>query len=108
MDIAEHFEIVSLTKHVLHIEIKGFWSDQVVDEIGDLFLTRVKKAIDKISTRGRFILLVELSSPRSRLPESCNLVEENSASEISSFLIFSNSSRRRFMALSAFERSHPR
>jgi len=61
MDVTQYFQIVSTSHKLLHIELKGFWSDHVVDDMGEEFLLQFREGIDKLSGLGKFIALVDMS-----------------------------------------------
>ena len=61
MDVQEYFEVHSTMGHVLHAEMKGFWSDRNIDEIGGEFLAQFKAAVDDVSSHGPFVVLADLA-----------------------------------------------
>ena len=61
MDATKYFRIISVTKGVMHFEMMGFWSDEVVDQIGGAFLSRLKEAIAEASSAGKFIVLADFT-----------------------------------------------
>jgi hypothetical protein len=73
VDLSKYFRIVSSDDRVLHIEISGFWSDEVIDEVGDIFFSRFTDAVDEISSEGPFILLVDLSHMAVMTPQAKDL-----------------------------------
>jgi hypothetical protein len=59
-DISDYFRLVSVEDNVIHIELKNFWSDQVMDQFGAEIQARVTRAM--ASLRGkRPILLADWS-----------------------------------------------
>jgi hypothetical protein len=61
MDTARYFEIISATENVLHFEMRDFWSDEVVGQIGDVFLSQFRKAAAKAASQRKFIVLADFS-----------------------------------------------
>ncbi len=61
MDATKYFRIISSTKGLMHFEMMGFWSDEVVDQIGGAFLSRLKEAITEASSPGKFIVLADFT-----------------------------------------------
>jgi hypothetical protein len=59
-DISDYFRVVSIEDNVNHIELKGFWSDQVVDQFGAEMQAKVTRAMASVRGR-RFILLADWS-----------------------------------------------
>ena len=60
MSIDEYFKIVSTEGNLLHIELKNFWSDDIVDEIGPEFLKLFKQAVDSYNN-SKFIIINDTS-----------------------------------------------
>ncbi|MBN1590682.1 MAG: hypothetical protein JW888_14305 [Pirellulales bacterium] len=60
MDITEYFRIVSTSGRVLHLENKGFWSEQVARQLGGAMLAQFRKAAKEVSREGPFIVLADL------------------------------------------------
>ena len=59
-DISDYFNLVSIEGNVIHIELKNFWSDQVMDQFGAEIQATVTRAL--ASLRGkRPILLADWS-----------------------------------------------
>jgi len=59
-DVSDYFEVVSIEENVLHIELKGFWSDEVIEQFGPTIQAGFRKAV--VSLKGkRFILLADWS-----------------------------------------------
>ena len=60
MPLEDYFRIVSRDAQVLHFELTGFWSEEVVAEIREPFLGTFREAVDGF--RGRpFLILADLS-----------------------------------------------
>jgi hypothetical protein len=55
-DISDYFRVVSVEDNVVHIELKNFWSDQVMDQLGEEIQARVTKAMT--SLRGKRVILL--------------------------------------------------
>ena len=60
MDITKYFRVVSVTDYVLHIEMQGFWSSRVVEQIGDEVQSQFCGAVDSMQG-AKFIVLADLS-----------------------------------------------
>jgi len=60
MDVTKYFKIVSVSDHVVHLENKGFWSDNVAEQVGNAFLAEFRKAAKEASREGPFIVLADL------------------------------------------------
>ncbi|MCP4896878.1 MAG: hypothetical protein GY906_07870 [bacterium] len=60
IDISDYYNIVSIDDHVIHDELKGFWSDQIIDEIGPEFLKLWEDAVKSFNGRP-FITLTDWS-----------------------------------------------
>ena len=56
MEIDDYFKIISIKDHVLHLEIKGFWSDDVIDEVGPEFLRLYREAVDSFKN-SKFVMI---------------------------------------------------
>ncbi len=76
MDITKYFRVVSATNKAIYFEMKDFWSDQVVDQIGDEVLSQFKNAIDKLSTGGKFIGLVDMTEFAVLAPKTTELISQ--------------------------------
>jgi len=61
MDITEYFRTISLTDHVMYVEMSGFWSNEVATQVGKSFLAQFTKAVNTVSAEGRFVGLADLT-----------------------------------------------
>lgn len=59
-DLSDYFRIVSAEDHVVHIELKAFWSDEVIDQFGAEIQASVTRAIESLGGK-RAILLADWS-----------------------------------------------
>ena len=59
-DISEYFRLVSVEDNVIHIELKNFWSDQVMDQFGTEIQETVTRAMKSLKSK-RPILLADWS-----------------------------------------------
>lgn len=60
VNIADYYQ-VSIEGNVIHAQLKGFWSDKIVDEIGADFLRLHEDAVKRLDGR-RFIVLADWST----------------------------------------------
>ena len=60
VDISDYFELVSIEDNVINIELKGFWSDRVIEEYGSEIQEAFKEAITSLGGK-RFILVADWS-----------------------------------------------
>jgi hypothetical protein len=67
MDISKYFEIISAEDRVVHVEHRGNWTDKVIEEMGEEFLRRWRKAVDSMGGE-RFIILADVSNFESVSP----------------------------------------
>ena len=58
MESSDYYEIVSAEEGVFHFRVKGFWSDEVLAQIGAQFLDQIEGGIDSMGGE-RFLLLVD-------------------------------------------------
>ncbi len=61
VNIDDYYRIVSIQGNVIHAELKGFWSDKIVDEIGPEFLRIHEDAIKSLNGK-RFVILADWST----------------------------------------------
>lgn len=61
VNIDDYHRIVSIQDNVIHVEIKGFWDDHVIDQIGTEFIARYENAIKQLHGK-RFITLADWST----------------------------------------------
>jgi hypothetical protein len=61
LDISDYYRIITIKEMYIHDEIRGFWSDQVVDQVGPEFLRIWKAATESFDGRG-FITLTDWST----------------------------------------------
>ncbi len=61
MDPSGLFRIVSDTDRVIHVEILGFWSDEMLDESSDRYFELFTKAVDRQNGQP-FLVLADLSN----------------------------------------------
>ncbi len=59
--ISDYYNIVSIEDRVIHDEMKGFWSDQVIDQIGPEFLKLWEDAVTSLGGKP-FITLTDWSA----------------------------------------------
>ena len=60
MSASDYIRLVSIKDNVIHIELDGFWSDQVIDQFGPEMQAVFENAV--LSLRGkRYILLADWS-----------------------------------------------
>ncbi|MEI7646148.1 MAG: hypothetical protein WCJ55_17910 [Chloroflexales bacterium] len=72
MKITEYFEVVSTNDRVVHVRLKGFWTDALVAQISTQFLKQFNEAVDRMRG-GRFLALAdltELKPPSEKTKES--------------------------------------
>ena len=60
MEISRYFRIVSAENNVVHVEHRGSWTDEVIEQMGDEFFRLWKNAIDSMGGE-RFIVLADVS-----------------------------------------------
>ena len=60
MNVAEYFKVVSVNDRVIHLEHKGFWSDEVAEKIADSIMLDFRRAAIEASSEGPFIMLADL------------------------------------------------
>jgi hypothetical protein len=60
VDVSDYFRVVSIQDNVIHIELKGFWSDQVIEEYGPEIQRAFGEAIMSLGGK-RFILVADWS-----------------------------------------------
>jgi hypothetical protein len=59
-EVSDYFRVVSIEGNILHIELKGFWSDEVIEQFGPAIQKGFRKAV--LSLKGkRFILVADWS-----------------------------------------------
>ena len=61
MDVARYFRIAAVSGHVLHLEMKGFWSDEVVEQIQSDVMLQFNEAAAEVLQEGPYIVLADLS-----------------------------------------------
>ena len=86
--IADYFEVISIEDKVLNIALRGFWSDQVIEEHSAEIQEAFKKAIERFGGK-RFILVADWSeSPifgtkaQGHLAESMRLFKEHNGYKV--------------------------
>ena len=60
MDVSKYFRIVSAENNVVHVEHRGSWSDEVIEQMGDEFFRLWKEAVDSMEGE-RFIVLADVA-----------------------------------------------
>ena len=55
-DVSDYFRVVSVKDNVIHIELKGFWSDEVIEQFGPTIQAGFRKAV--LSLKGKKFILV--------------------------------------------------
>ena len=68
MDISKYFRIVSAEDNVVHVEHRGNWTDEVIEQMGDEFFRLWKEAVDSMGEE-RFIALADVSNFESVSPK---------------------------------------
>lgn len=63
MNKEEYFKVVSTNESVLHIEWKGFWYDNIAQELGKYFVNEIKEAVKSFNGE-KFIVLADFSDLR--------------------------------------------
>jgi hypothetical protein len=63
MESSDYFEIVSTEDRVFHFRVIGFWTDEVLAQIGAQFLDLIERGVDSMG-RERFLLLVDTTEFR--------------------------------------------
>jgi hypothetical protein len=58
MEASDYFEIVSTEDRVFHFRVMGFWTDEVLAQIGTQFLDRIEQGVDSMGGE-KFLLLVD-------------------------------------------------
>lgn len=88
MDISSYFEIVSIEDRLLHVELKGFWSDQVMERLSPEIQAAFEKAVIGFGGK-RFILLADWSGcpvfgPKAEkhLTESMNIFKRHNGYKV--------------------------
>ncbi|GAK55130.1 hypothetical protein U27_01961 [Candidatus Vecturithrix granuli] len=61
VNIDNYYRVVSIQGNVIHVEIKGFWDDRIIDQIGPEFLRLYENAIKQLHGK-RFITLADWST----------------------------------------------
>jgi hypothetical protein len=81
-DVSKYFKVVSIEDNVVNIELKGFWSDQVVEEFGPEIQRMFEEAVTSFGGK-RFIIVADWAeSPvfgakaQEHLAESMKLFKE--------------------------------
>jgi hypothetical protein len=60
VDVSKYFRIISAENNVVHVEHRGSWTDEVIEQMGDEFFRLWKNAIDSMGGE-RFIVLADVS-----------------------------------------------
>jgi hypothetical protein len=60
MDVSRYFRIVSAENNVVHVEHRGSWSDELIEQMGDEFFRLWKDAVDSMGGE-RFIVLADVT-----------------------------------------------
>ena len=61
MDVSKYIRIVSAENNVVHVEHRGDWTDEVIEQMGDEFFRLWKEAVDSMKDE-RFIALADVSN----------------------------------------------
>ena len=61
--ISEYFRLVSVNDNVIHIELKGFWSDDVMDQFSEEILGTVTRAYESLRGKRPILLADWTESP---------------------------------------------
>jgi hypothetical protein len=59
-DVSDYFRVASIEDNVIRIELKGFWSDQVIERFGAGIQSAFKEAVVSLGGK-RFILVADWS-----------------------------------------------
>jgi hypothetical protein len=57
-DVSDYFRVASIEDNVIRIELKGFWSDQVIERFGAEIQSAFKEAVVSLGGK-RFILVAD-------------------------------------------------
>jgi hypothetical protein len=60
MGFTQYFEIISIENRVIHVEIRGFWSDSSIDDMAADAMAQFVKAVDELSRHGSFLILADM------------------------------------------------
>ena len=60
MDISSYFNVIAIEDRVLHVELTGFWSDQVMEQLSPEIQAAFEKAVLSFGGK-KFILLADWS-----------------------------------------------
>ena len=87
-NLSDYFEIVSVRGNVLTIKLKGFWSDDVIEEYGPAIQVAYTEAVVSLGDK-RFILVADWSeSPvfgdkaKEHLAESMRIFKEHNGYKV--------------------------
>ena len=61
MDVSKYIRIVSAENNVVHVEHRGNWTDEVIEQMGDEFFRLWKEAVDSMGDEP-FIALADVSN----------------------------------------------
>ena len=61
MDVSKYIRIVSAEDNIIHVEHRGNWTDEVIEQMGDEFFRVWKNAVDSMEGE-RFIALADVSN----------------------------------------------
>jgi hypothetical protein len=82
-DVSNYFRVTSVEDNVVNIELKGFWSNQVIEEFGPEIQRRFREAITSLGGK-RFVLVADwVESPvfgakaQEHLAQSMTLFKEH-------------------------------
>ena len=59
-DVSDYYRIISVEDNVIHAELMGFWSDEVIEQFGSEIQTMFREAVVSLGGK-RFILLADWS-----------------------------------------------
>ena len=86
--VSDYFEVISTQGNVLRIALKGFWSNEVIEQFGPAIQTAFKDAVVSLGGK-RFILVADWSeSPvfgdkaQEHLAESMRIFKEHSGYKV--------------------------
>lgn len=61
VNIDDYYRIVSIQDNVIHVEIRGFWEDRIIDQIGPEFIALYENAVKQFQGK-RYITLADWST----------------------------------------------
>lgn len=61
MDYSNYYQFVSVNKPILHLKLSGFWTDEIINEIGDEFKRKFNSSVDSMGGK-KFVVISDSST----------------------------------------------